>query len=175
MEGNKAVKYLRFLLLSIAFLFVAVMAVSLFIPSRVRISKAINVKTTIEKVEKQVGEMQRWKEWNPFFSKVADKIIYKDTVDAVPQAMEINGTTIRWQQKEADEYIASMQRAGRKDVLNGWKSIAHPGTDSLTLQWYMDFQLNWYPWEKLGSILYERIYAANMELGLTNLKVALEK
>ncbi len=175
MEGNKAVKYLRFLLLSIALLFAAVMAVSLLIPSRVRISKAINVKTTMDKVEKQVGDMQRWKDWNPFFTKVADKIVYKDAIDSVPQVMEINGTTILWQQKKSDEYIAAMQRPGKKAVLNGWKSIEHAGTDSLTVQWYMDFQLNWYPWEKLGSILYERIYAANMELGLTNLKAVLEK
>jgi len=56
-----------------------------------------------------------------------------------------------------------------KPVISGFKTIRHPG-DSLTLQWYMDFKLKWYPWEKFRSLFYENIYGVQMEQGLHNLK-----
>ena len=54
-------------------------------------------------------------------------------------------------------------------VISGFKTIRHSG-DSLTLQWYMDFKLKWYPWEKFRSLFYENIYGVQMEQGLSNLK-----
>jgi hypothetical protein len=65
--------------------------------------------------------------------------------------------------------IFQLQQPHKKPVINGWK-IYHTAPDSLTLQWYMDFHLRWYPWEKLGSLFYENTYGVMMEQGLTNLK-----
>jgi hypothetical protein len=56
-----------------------------------------------------------------------------------------------------------------KPVVSGFKTIRHPG-DSSTLQWYMDFNLKWYPWDKFRSLFYENIYGVQMEQGLSNLK-----
>jgi len=38
------------------------------------------------------------------------------------------------------------------------------------VQWWMDFKLRWYPWEKFSSLFFENIYGAQMEKGLDNLK-----
>jgi hypothetical protein len=57
-----------------------------------------------------------------------------------------------------------------KPVATGWKTISYPNNDSVTVQWYMDFHLRWYPWEKFGSLLLEKSHGARMEQGLTNLK-----
>ena len=59
--------------------------------------------------------------------------------------------------------------------MNGWKFISHAGSDSATLQWYIDFNLRWYPWEKFASLLFEKSYGAQMEQGLSNLKKIVEK
>lgn len=165
-------KYIRLLFFSFLFLFLLVTGISFFIPSRVRISKAINVKASTEAIWQQVGDMNKWKGWNPFFEKVpAEKMANIDTVHGVT----INGTTIQWRQKNRDEYIAAMERAGKNPVLNGWKCITHgPASDSTTVQWYMDFHLSWYPWEKFSSLLFEKSYGFKMETGLSNLKRILE-
>jgi len=65
---------------------------------------------------------------------------------------------IRWEQEN------------KKPLNMGWQLFPSTGINSATLQWYMDFQLSWYPWEKIGSLFYESNYGAMMEQGLLNIK-----
>jgi hypothetical protein len=43
------------------------------------------------------------------------------------------------------------------------------------LQWYFDIKLRWYPWEKFGSIVFDKQLGPPMEKSLGNLKKLLEK
>ena len=88
-------KIFRLLLLSAMFLFLVVTAISLLIPSHIRISRAANIHATAGQVWQQVDDMYKWKNWNPFFSDLSeDRISYKDTAGGKPAAMEVNGTFI---------------------------------------------------------------------------------
>ncbi len=164
-------KIFRLLFFSALFLFLLVTGISLFIPSEVRISRATNISTTTEQIWKEVDDMRTWKDWNPFFSDVAkDSIQYPDSANGKATAMEVSGTIVKWKAVKADERIAIMQKGKQKSLTNGWKIITHSGSDSTTLQWYMDFNLHWYPWEKFASLMFERSYGIRIEQGLNNLK-----
>jgi hypothetical protein len=63
-----------------------------------------------------------------------------------------------------------MKTDNGRPIISGFKIIRHQQGDSATLQWYMDFELRWYPWEKFRSLFYENIYGLQMEQGLLNLK-----
>ena len=154
----------------------------MLIPSHVRISKAINIGTVADSVWNQVDDLGKWESWNPFFNNLSTKqVTYLDTANGKLNAVKVETTTIRWKLKNADEHIAEMLSGNRLPMLSGSKCIpgqqTYPnfGTDSLTLQWYMDFQLRWYPWEKFASLMLENSYGTQMERGLTNLKELLEK
>jgi hypothetical protein len=169
------VKIFRLLFFSFLFLFLIITGISLLIPFHVRISRAINVLGTPAEVWEQVDNMQEWKNWNPFFTSISpDKIRYSDTVNGKPAAMEVRNTFIQWKEIKSDEHIAVMQKPGYKPILNGWKCISYAGTNSTTVQWYMDFQLRWYPWEKFASLLFEKSYGTRMEQGLNNIKNLVE-
>lgn len=60
-------------------------------------------------------------------------------------------------------------------MYTGWQLHRSNPQDSATLQWYMDFHLSWYPWQKFGSLFYENNYGRMMEQGLYNLKREVEK
>lgn len=166
---------IRLLVLSIVALFLLVTAISLFIPSRVRISKAINVKASQQTVWRHIDNMGEWKNWNPFFQQVQQSMITDiDSSQGMLTAMTVNGTRISWQTMVDTEHVAAMERPGRLSVLNGWKNMKIAGSDSTTIQWYMDFHLHWYPWEKFGSLLFEKSYSPKMEQGLSNLKKMVE-
>jgi Polyketide cyclase / dehydrase and lipid transport len=168
-------RYVRLFLLSFGSLFLLITVISLFIPSRVRISRAANIKAPFSLVWKQVDDMQQWRAWNPFFAELsASEISHADTSNGSLQKMEVNGTSISWKEKKQNERIAEMLRPGSLPVINGWKCISHPGSDSTTIHWYMDFHLRWYPWEKFGSIMLERSYGPKMEQGLTQLKEVIQ-
>lgn len=166
-------RLLKLLILSFTILFFIITAISLLIPFHVRISRATNVIATPAEVWQQVDDMGNWRNWNPFFSAVADSISYGDMINGKPGSMNVRGTSVKWKHRGPDEHIAEMQ-SGHRSILNGWKYISHTQSDSTTVQWYMDFHLRWYPWEKFASLLFEQSYGPKMEQGLNNIKKIVE-
>ena len=163
-------RLLKLFILSFIILFLIITGISLLIPFHVRISRATNVLAAPSGIWQQVDDMHTWKNWNPFFSGVSpDSINYADTINGKSGSMSVSGTSVQWKDIRPDERIAEMQSDSRS-ILNGWKCISHAGIDSTTVQWYMDFQLRWYPWEKFASLLFEQSYGPKMEQGLENLK-----
>jgi hypothetical protein len=164
-------RFVRLLVISVVILFLLVTAISLLIPFTIRISRATNVKAPPAAIWQQIDDMHQWKEWNPFFSNLPqDRIRFLDTAAGKPAGMEVNGTVVRWKEIKSDERIADMQKTGHQTILSGWKCINQPAGDSTTVQWYMDFKLRWYPWEKFSSLLFEKSYGLKMEQGLNNIK-----
>ena len=164
-------RFIKLLIISGLLLFGLITAISLLIPFTVRISRATNIHASAGKIWQQVDDMHQWKEWNPFFSKLpAGAIHISDTGAGKTTIMEVSGTTVQWKEKKADERIVVMQGKNGKPMINGWKCIQHPGSDSTTLQWYMDFKLRWYPWEKFSSLIFDKSYGPKMEQGLDNIK-----
>jgi hypothetical protein len=80
---------------------------------------------------------------------------------------------IRITEKKKDEVITELM-SGSKKIISGWKVISYAQPGSTTLQWYMDFKLRWYPWEKFSSLLFEKSYGLKMEQGLNNIKKLVE-
>jgi hypothetical protein len=44
------------------------------------------------------------------------------------------------------------------------------GEGPTTVQWYMNFQFDWYPWERFSSLLLENKFGLLMEQGLQKLQ-----
>jgi hypothetical protein len=169
-------RLIKLAFISVVLLFCLITAISLFIPSHVRISKAINLKTVPDSVWRIVDDLQSWREWNPFFSSIPqNKMQWLDTADGMGKGFRVENTEVRWKEMKPDERVAELTNLTRKPMIMGWKCIGHTTTDSITVQWYTDFRLRWYPWEKFASLMFERSYGTKMESGLTNLKGMLEK
>jgi len=152
-------------------LFLLVTAISLFIPSHIRISKAINITASGDAVFEQINDPRKWKNWFPDLDSA--KLYYEEGVvkgviidDSSRQYIKITGIT-------KGEVITEL-RAGPRTIISGWKMIDPAQPNSTTLQWYMDFHLRWYPWEKFASFLFEKSYGFKMEQGLNNIKKLLE-
>lgn len=161
---------LRLFIGSILFIFILITGISLFFPSRVRISKAMNVLAPRQNIEALIADMGRWPEWNPFL----DSVVVAD-MEFKTEGMNIEGankqeTSIRWIKRQEGEWVAETQSETGRPVTNGWQIIQYPDSDSTTIQWYMDFKLRWYPWEKFSSLLLEKSYGPQMEEGLNRLR-----
>lgn len=143
-------RFIKLGLISVVVFSLLITAFSLIIPSHVRISKAIDITVDRDTLLNQLSNTVNWKNWYP-------------GADSIQQLSEI--TTIT-----DSTVIAKQSRAE-----SGWNlyDAGIPGT--LTVQWYMDFHLRWYPWEKFSSLLLEKRYGPIMEKGLDNLKKQLEK
>lgn len=155
-------RLIKLAIISIIFLFVVVTAISLLIPSHIRISKAINIFGSKDSTFALISDTTKWKEWYPPFM----------PNDSAPKIAPVH---IIQRSQNDSEIVMHLQQANKPEVVNGWKIYEHTISDSLTLQWYMDFHLKWYPWRKFESLFYENTYGAMMEQGLENLKNEVQK
>jgi hypothetical protein len=141
-------------LFSFFFLFLLVTLMSLLIPSHVRLSRATNLPNDRSRL---FSLLKNDTAWHP---------AYQDTASA----KTMYSLAKRITEQTDSTLVMQLQQQDRKPVISGWQVYGKPSTDSMTLQWYMDFRLSWYPWEKFSSMFYERTYGVMMERGLFNLK-----
>ena len=165
-------RLLRFIIISILVLFLALAGLSLLIPSQVHLSRAINVGAETGTIMDQIKNLEEWKHWYPGFDSM-DLSVQHQSGDRW-QSVKTGGTTISITDTSSNSVTALFSNESRKPVLCTWQVITYGHTDSTTLQWYMDFKLHWYPWEKLASLLFEKKYGPPMEEGLARLKKHVE-
>lgn len=127
--------------------------ISFFFPSHVRISKAINIGAPADSV---IYNLHQFSTWHPAY----------DSAGGLPD------TVLESKRTDANEIDFSLQDKG--NAANGWKVLSGLYPDSVTVQWYMDFKLHWYPWEKFSSLFFENRFGPQMEKGLTRLKALAE-
>ena len=121
---------------------------------------------------KQVGDVSNWKNWYPGADSL--KLYYEDNVIKGLILDEQRKRYLVLRDKKNDEVKAEYLLLNKK-IPTGWLVATNDESNSVTIQWYMDFYLRWYPWEKFSSFMFERIYHPQLQQGLDNLKRLLEK
>lgn len=142
-------------IISLVFFAFLITLLSLSFPSKVRISKAIDINTDRETVLEQIKDTAAWKNWYPG----------ADSTQVLPEITAVSDSSLT---------AASVMQNGRKGI-TGWTVYEAAIPNTVTVQWYMDFKLRWYPWEKFSGLLFEKRYGPVMEKGLDKLKSLLEK
>ncbi len=123
---------------------------SLVIPSTVRVSRAVNIHAEKTAILPFLIHQDKWKDWNVFANEKIDV-----TVEMVDTAM----ITTVWKYKD--------------QAINSYYWLEE-STGISVVQWYFEFRLKWYPWEKFGSITFDKQFGPAMEQSLNNLKKQIE-
>src|SRR5688572_16386083 len=100
-------RVIKLALISVVFFAVLITIFSLFFPSEVRISKAIDINAPRKKVEMQMPSL-----------------------------------------------ISSTGKG--KAAESGWNILDSGLPNTVTVQWYIDFDLGWLPWQKFSGLLLEK-------------------
>jgi hypothetical protein len=96
-----------------------------------------------------IRDTTKWNQWYPGF----------DTLQS-------QGAAISFQPSENNKVNVEFRKGDSRPIISTWQIIPYTTTDSITVQWYMHFKLRWYPWEKFGSLLYDRAYGQQMKRGI---------
>jgi hypothetical protein len=138
------------------------------IPSTVRISRAVNISVTKDSLLPAITDLRQWRLWNEMVEgegltnkQFTENLITSDQQKVTRKALIGDTLYTDWQQ-------------GNARVLHSGFTFTE-ANGQLVLQWYFDIKLNWYPWEKFGSIVFDKQLGPSMEKSLGNLKKLLEK
>src|SRR5215831_15835557 len=164
-------KIFKFIIISVVVIFIITTIISLFIPSHIRISRGIQIDCSKDSALNQVGVILNWKNWYPGADSL--KLYYEDNLIKGLVLDEHKKRYLVLREKKTDEVTAEFVLTNKK-IPTGWL-VTNVGTNSVTVQWYMDFHLRWYPWEKFTSFMFEKVYDPQLQKGMNNLKAFVEK
>jgi len=155
-------------LISLVGLFLVIFLLSLLIPSTMRVSRAITIDAPIDTVHTYVKDMRQWELWNALLKNENLHSVVFDQSSISSDEMKVimlppDSTGIR----------TSWERVGQDKIQSG-VSITQ-AANSTIVQWYFDFKVKWYPWEKFGSIVFDKELGPPMEQSLEQLKKLCEK
>ena len=158
---------LKLFLISAVVIFLLLTAVSLLLPSHVRVSRAINIAAPAQQINSYLSDLRKWKEWNKLLAdssititSVDSSIMKTDRFDIRLLVVGLDSVSTRWEQPNGK-------------VFTGNFSLMPSGNVTI-VQWYFDFHQRWYPWEKFASIIYDDRMGPGMENSLTQLKGLVE-
>ncbi len=159
-------RVLKLFLISVVVIFLLLTAFSLLLPSHVRVSRAINIAGPAQGIAPYIADLRRWQYWNKLLdtsitiTSVDSSIIKTNRFDIALLIAGTDSVSTRWEQPNGK-------------VFTGNFSLM-PSGDTTIVQWYFDFHLRWYPWEKFASIIYDDRMGPGMENSLTQLKRLVE-
>lgn len=160
-------RLIKLALISAVVLFIVLLLISLLLPAHLRISRAVDISAAPASVRPLIKDLHDWKDWNHFVmayghASVKDGRIVADEMTITPTEETDSVLRFDWLQ-------ASGKKFGSGFVLIG------NDTTITTVQWYFDFSVNWYPWEKFQSIVYDQQLGPLMQGSLNKLKEIAEK
>ena len=159
-------RVIKLLIISVIVLFLLLTTIAALLPSKVRISRAIDINRPTGEVYPWVSEIRQWEDWNLFVQKLEDKQWSVGKVSGKTM-------TIQLKQSNLKTVVTEWKQPDGKVFTGGFNLI--PNDSLTTVQWYFDFSFKWYPWEKFSSIVYDAQVGPSMQESLMQLKNRVEQ
>jgi len=161
-----------FIVLTGLFIFITIL--SLFIPSKLMVTKAVVINSNAVNVFNEVSNLQNWKHWQPVFMSDSSKINFKTDASGISNYCEWNSkgkkNSIEITSKNNNAILAILKRTGENDVQNTISILPLSDSNQIQAEWNVLIKLKWYPWEKFYGIFIEKISGQGYEDALNSLK-----
>ena len=165
-------------LLALAGLFIMITLLSLLIPSKVTVSRGVEMNAAAKKIFAEISVLKKWKHWHPVFKNDSLKITYS------PDSTGLN-SFCEWETKGKknklvitaqtdNEITIALQREGENEVTNTISILPLQNNNNVQVEWKALTKLKWYPWEKFYGIFIEKVTGQGYEDALNSLKEYIE-
>ena len=166
---------LKLVLISFFILFGVVTAIGLLFPSTVKVSRAANISAPYDSVYKYLNDVKYWKLWMDGADTSTIFFLSSKTEGAGTVVKIGTGGEVTLIKSTADS-IYSDWKSGEGNIQHSVFTLLKDANNNVTTaQWSFEQQLNWYPWERFGSMANDKILGPIMEQSLDKLKKVLEK
>jgi hypothetical protein len=165
-------RYVKFAITGLLVLYILLTLIGLMMPSSVTVLRSVDINAPVDSVRFYTNDPAHWRLW----INGADTSYYKQLTASTTEKNSkfILGTyTVTVLQNDPKYIISAWQGQYTKEQLN--RLELYYNNTGTTVNWSFQEQLNWYPWERLGAMLYDNVYGPSMEASLANLKKVCEK
>ena len=161
-------KLIKLGIISIAVLFVLTTLIGALLPSTVLVSRAVNINGPKDSIMRYINNIEQWKHWIEGMDK--PEVVIHSPVNAALGRTTVNITIV-----SDSTVVSSWTGMSGNTQTSTMRLIGEPEQNLTVVQWQFVQQLKWYPWEKLGSMMNDKILGTMMEKNLNTLKSVIEK
>jgi len=160
-------KLLKLGLISLVILFLLATIMGTMLPSKVLVSRAVNVKAPADSVRSEMEDIRKWPNWVEGMDDPSVNI--QSSVSA-----QIGKSVVTIAEKNDSTIISTWVTAKGKPQISTMRIIYQPQQEVTIVQWQFEQSIGWLPWERLGSIMNDKIMGPMMEKNLEQLKQQIE-
>jgi thiamine kinase-like enzyme len=158
-------KLIRFAIISIIVCGLVILGITSLLPNTVIVSRAREMSIADSAFDFYVKDVAHWSNWMDDLKQMNKKndsvfVVGTQTIEVVQQ--QANHVMVKWTAQDQPSFIVQIEKVPLKDGL----SVIH---------WSFEQKLHWYPWEKLQSLLNEKIIGYKMEVDLEHLQEKLQQ
>jgi hypothetical protein len=156
-------RVIKLAIISVLALFMVLCFFSLMMPSTVLVSRAIDINAPSDSIKFYVSDLNQWVLWVKGMNSKTVSIKSPKEADLGTQILTIQSVTDTsvvsiWESKKASSQESTI------------RFIRAPERNLTIVQWQFVQKLRWYPWEKFGSFMNDKILGPMMEDNLLHLK-----
>ncbi|MBH2003744.1 MAG: hypothetical protein I8H66_03565 [Sphingobacteriia bacterium] len=160
-------RFIKLGLISVVVLMALAAAFSLVIPSTIIVSRAVDIQSYKQPVYQLVSNLNQWRNWVEGMNSNAVIIYNADSAKLGHSMVVISRRT-------DSTVISNWTNAGAADQLSTIRLIADSSNKVVVVQWQFVQQVKWYPWEKISSMMNDKIIGTMIEKNLATLKQVAE-
>jgi len=164
---------LRLVIGSLVVFFLVILFLFALFPSHISVTRVISINRSQTEVLDKMSDLRTWKTWNEFLIQPGSNNNSAGASDSArSDHLRVNGAVIRLVKVEKDEILTLWERGER---MFAGRFLLQEKNGQTIIVWTFEFDVKWYPWEKLASMFYNKQLGPVMEKSLVNLRDLLEK
>lgn len=164
----------RFAVISLVILFLLVTGIGMLFSSRVTVVRQTDIQVSKDSIVQYVSDMKNWHKW--MIDSTQAVAFFTDYTNKNGASAQIGHSRVtitnlsdslmetKWQGSRGNPQTSEFYWFPSKAIPNGY-----------TVRWSFSQELNWYPWQRIGASLQEKVLGPSMEKALEKLKEDLEK
>lgn len=161
-------KLIRLAFFSVLSLFAIASFIGILLPAHVLVSRAVDIKASGDSVRPYLTDIHQWKSWMEGMQQASVAIESPVKADLAGTKVVLTDIT--------DSAVVSTWSSPKGSLQTSTIRViktASPG--QVIVQWQFEQKLSWYPWERFGSMMNDKILGTMMEKNLQNLKTLSEQ
>ena len=167
-------RFLKLALVSLLILFLLTTAIGLLFPPAAKVTRVKDVAASYDTVYHYLNDVKYWKLW--IYGADSNIITFLSAKTAGTGTVAKIGTGEVTLTRATADSIYMMWKSQKGNVQNSVFVLRNnTAQNNVTVQWFFEQKINWYPWERFGAMANDKILGPVMEQSLDKLKKVLEK
>lgn len=163
---------MRLVIGSIVILSLIVLFLFALFPAHVSVTRMVRISSSEDRIRNKISDLRTWQSWNEFANAPGKKNNPDTKPDSVrTDYLRVDGSEISIS-GVSHNYVNTLWKRGNR-MFTGQFMIDDSKGQPVVI-WTMNFNIKWYPWEKLASMFYEKQLGPLMEKSLMQLQSELE-